>query len=146
MLRSWLESHLRMLEWGTLLIVVLGVGYAVWHTRGVYDAADLQDKLSEQKSKDSISCHQAQETTKEATDAIIKNLQGSNNQCATALRMRSVCVPVHQAGSSKLASTRSGYDNTGLESGWLKAYETECKSIQNDYHTCVKYSNECSSQ
>lgn len=108
-------------------------------------AGNHRRDLEFQKTQLITQCQKAQAITREMNDAIVKNLQGSNNQCAAALRMPSKCVPV-TAGGTKLASARFGHVDTGIEENWLTGYEAECKAIQTDYHLCVAYSHQCSKQ
>lgn len=101
-------------------------------------------ELTDLRTQLGTACNKAQELTKETYDELLGNCQTAANQCAAALKLPSTCIPVRDTPEpNKLASARPRHDDTGIASNWLRSYETECKSLQSDYHTCVKHDNSC---
>lgn len=122
------------------VVIAFAAGIFVgWHE----ESARIPAKLQAQVDADAGACAKNEKITKEAYDAIISNKDRANSACAAALSMRSTCVPVHADGANSVAGAQRKPDDSGLESRWLRAYESTCKLIQADYHAVVDHDKKC---
>lgn len=146
----WFSTYVRIIEIILFLAAIASTFWSGWHIRGLSDIKENQEKLIDQRNIDSQHCAELQTATKGANDAFIKNLTDTNDQCVAALRLRATCVPIGKDvnGGAKLATPRPKHDDTGfgLDSAYLRWYETECKATQSDYHTCIEFGHQCAKQ
>lgn len=110
-----------------------------WHERVLRESA----MIDAQKTADGNACAENEKTTKEAYDEIIANKDKSGSACAAALSMQSKCIVLHADRPNSVARPQRKSGDTGIESGWLKAYQATCQLIQDDYHTCVAHDKKC---
>lgn len=140
MIKAWLEAHIRILEWSVLAIAVLAVGYAVWHTRGVYDAAELQNELISQQSKDADSCTKAQAITKGANDDLQKRYTAIDAKLHSLQQQGSACIYLTSGTNLQTSGGQHAGRWGTIDSMAYRRYEARCETARSNFLVCKSWS------